>query len=108
MEGYLYDTSKLIDVYKKGQQPQGCTTILNLIEFPKVIELELKVLYPSKTDYNTALKLSLELQSRGKPIPATDLIIASVAMNNNLKLVTKDKHFINIKEVRPELDLHID
>ena len=58
MEKILYDTSKLIDIYKKDKKAQGYTTIFNLIEFPKALELDLNVLYPTKYDYNTALRLS--------------------------------------------------
>lgn len=44
----IYDTSKLIDIYKKDKKAQGYTTIFNLIEFPKALELDLNVLYPTK------------------------------------------------------------
>jgi len=35
----------------------------------------------------------------GKPIPAVDSVIAAVVLNNNLKLVTKDKHFLMVKNI---------
>ena len=35
----LYDSSELIELIKSGQQPEGYTTILNLIEFPKGVTL---------------------------------------------------------------------
>ena len=38
MEENLYDTSKLIDAYKKAEEISGYTTIFNLIEFPKALE----------------------------------------------------------------------
>ncbi|MBO3763415.1 MAG: type II toxin-antitoxin system VapC family toxin [Candidatus Brockarchaeota archaeon] len=108
MEGDLYDTSKLIEMYKKGGAVHGYTTILNLIEFPKAINLNLTIIFPSKFDYNLALKISTELLRRGNPIPATDLIIAAVALNDGLRLVTKDKHFLLVKEVENDFKVLVD
>ena len=99
MEKNLYDTSKLIDAYKKNERIRGYTTIFNLIEFPKALELDLVVLYPSKSDYNLALKISTELLKIGKPIPAVDVLISAIAINNNLRVVTRDKHFLFFKDV---------
>ena len=100
MEENLYDTSRLIEAYKEKETLDGYTTILNLIEFPKALEFNLRILFPSKSDYNLALMVSTELIKAGKPIPAVDSVIAAVALNNKLKLVTKDKHFLLVKEVK--------
>ncbi len=108
MEKILYDTSKLIDIYKKDKKAQGYTTIFNLIEFPKALELDLNVLYPTKYDYNTALRLSTELLKIGKPIPAVDVVISAIAINNDLKVVTKDKHFLFVKEVENEFEVVVE
>jgi len=56
-------------------------------------------MFPSKSDYYLALKISTELLKTGKPIPDVDSVIAAVVLNNKLKLVTKDKHFLLIKNV---------
>ena len=108
MEKNLYDTSKLIDAYKKKEMHRGYTTIFNLIEFPKALELDLKVLYPSKWDYNLALKISTELLKIGKPIPAVDAIISAIALNNGLRVITKDRHFLFVKDVRRDFDVVIE
>ena len=99
MEKSLYDTSKLIDAYKRNEKIQGYSTILNIIEFPKALELDLSVLYPARADYNLALKISTELLKMGKPIPAVDAVISAIAINNNLRVVTKDRHFLFVKDV---------
>ncbi len=99
MEKSLFDTNRLIDAYRGGESLDGYTTILNLIEFPKAIEFNLRVMFPSKSDYHLALKISTELLKAGKLIPAVDSVIAAVVLNNKLKLVTKDKHFLLIKNV---------
>jgi len=72
---------------------------VQVIEFPKAIEFNLRVMFPSKSDYYLALRISTELLKTGKPIPAVDSVIAAVVLNNKLKLVTKDKHFLLIKNV---------
>lgn len=89
MEENLYDTSKLIDAYKNNEYLHGCTTILNLIEFPKAVDFNLKVIFLSKLDYSLALRISTELLKISKPIPAIDAVIAAIAINNGLNFVTK-------------------
>ncbi len=92
---------------KRTRKIHGYTTIFNLVEFPKALELDLKVLYPTKSDYNLALKISTEILKIGKPIPAIDIIISAIALNNGLKVITKDKHFLFVKEVMKEFDVLI-
>ena len=108
MEKILYDTNKLIEAYKSNKDIQGYMTIFNLIEFPKALELDLIVLYPSKSDYNLALKISTELLKIGKPVPAIDVIISAISINRGLKLVTKDKHFLFIKDVIKDFNVQIE
>lgn len=73
MEEILHDTGSLIKAYKQRKQLVGYTTILNVVEFPKLLELTLTVIYPSKFDYNLAIKLEKDLLRIGKPIPAIDV-----------------------------------
>ena len=108
MEEKLYDTSELIECYKNRIPVRGYTTVLNLIEFPKALELDIVVIYPSKLDYELALNLSTELLRIVKPMPATDAVIAAIALNRKLKLVTRDKHFMAIKEIRDDFELLIE
>jgi hypothetical protein len=108
MEEALYDTSKLIDIYMRKEPAYGYTTILNLIEFPKALELNVRVIYPSRSDYNLALKLSTELLRKGKPVPAVDSTIAAIALNRGLRVITKDRHFLTIKEVERDLKVSVE
>lgn len=41
MDEILYDTGSLINAYKQRKQPAGYTTILNVVESPKLLELKL-------------------------------------------------------------------
>ncbi|MGB7000456.1 MAG: type II toxin-antitoxin system VapC family toxin [Halobacteriota archaeon] len=108
MEQILYDTSSLINAYKQRKQLTGYTTILNVVEFQKLLELALTVIYPSKSDYNLAIKLSKDLLKIGKPIPAIDIIIAVVALNRNMKLVATDNHFAAIQKIRSGFEFVIE
>ncbi len=103
----LYDTNKLIDAYKNSKNLEGYTTIMNLVEFPKALEFNLEVIYPSKEDYDLALTISTQLLKNGKPIPAVDTVIAATCINNKLKLTTKDKNFLNIKEISEDFQVEV-
>ena len=83
----------------------GYTTVLNIVEFPRGLELGLTVITPTLEDYLLAIKISQAMVKRGTPIPAVDAIVAAVAINRELMLFTKDRHFEWIKEEFGELNL---
>lgn len=102
----LYDSSELIELRKAGAGAEGYTTVLNLVEFPKAVELtRLKTLYPTREDYDNALIWSAELLKRGTPVPAIDLVISAISVRLGLRLVTRDQHFRHIKSAVKELVL---
>lgn len=37
-----------------------------------------------------------------------DVVISAIAMNNDLKVVTKDKHFLFVKEVENEFEVVVE
>ncbi len=53
----------------------------------------------SMADWKKAGKLSFDLRRKGITIPLTDIVISAVAINNNAKVYTLDKHFNNIPNV---------
>ncbi|AEK74021.1 hypothetical protein GQS_10640 [Thermococcus sp. 4557] len=105
MEKALYDTNVLIDAVKSGKTLNGYTTVLNIVEFPRALELGLTGITPSLEDYLLAIKISQAMVKKGTPVPAVDAIVAAVAMNRELTLITRDKHFEWIKEEFEELNL---
>jgi predicted nucleic acid-binding protein len=109
MEEVVYDTNLLIDLLKSGKHTaKSFTTIFNIIEFPKALDLkELGVIYPTLDDYDESLKISASLLKKGEPLPAIDTLIASICIRRGLKLQTKDKHFISIKSVKHEFRLEL-
>jgi len=105
----VYDTSALINLLKSGKSDaKGFTTILNIIEFPKALELKnLGIIYPNVEDYDEALKISISLLKKGKPIPAVDILIAAVCLRRGLTLLTGNEHFRHIKTIRREFKVEL-
>jgi tRNA(fMet)-specific endonuclease VapC len=105
----LHDTNSLIALKKKQEaleEGKDFTTIFSIIEYPKALELEnLTIIFPDKTIYEDAIKLSVLLLEKGIPIPAMDILIACIALNKNLELITTDKHFDFVKSVNNNLQL---
>ena len=81
------------------------TTILNVIEYPPILELKdrLLIFYPTKEDYELALKIMIKLRKVGKPVNVVDVILASIAINRGLVVVTDDKDFEQIRAVEERL-----
>jgi tRNA(fMet)-specific endonuclease VapC len=107
MEKALYDTSAVIElIARKKQVLTGYISILTAIEYPPAIQYAREILYPRKEDYTQAVKWQIQLRKQGTPLPAIDLLIAAQSLNNQLTLVTLDKHFKTLKEkATPELKL---
>jgi predicted nucleic acid-binding protein len=102
----LYDSSELIELRKSDGRAEGYTSVLNLIEFPKGVEVEgLTTLYPTKEDYDNALIWSAQLLERGTPVPAVDLVISAISLRLGLQIVTRDRHFKVIKSAVHELNV---
>ena len=98
----LFDTNRLIEFRKLNKKElEGYTTIFNIIEFPKLLEYfkNLKIIYPSNQDYESAIILSQALYKIGKPIPPFDILIAAICYNLKLTLITSDKHYSLVKEI---------
>lgn len=95
-------------MHKAGLEAEGYTTILNLLEFPKGVELRrLRILYPTREDYDAALVWSAQLLKKGTPVPALDLIVSAISVRLGLQLVTRDGHFRVIKSNVSELRLQL-
>ena len=104
----LFDTNGLIELSQTNKgEIKGKTTIFSIIEFPKALEIfkNLKILYPNSKDFDTSIFLSTNLYKLGKPIPAIDLLIASICYNNGLQLYTKDKHFEYVRYIWTDFEI---
>ncbi|MCK5371447.1 MAG: type II toxin-antitoxin system VapC family toxin [Cyclobacteriaceae bacterium] len=57
----------------------------------------------SNTSDNTALiygKMKSDLKRKGTPIPENDIWIAALAKEHDLPIVTRDKHFNNLTDIK--------
>ena len=105
----MYDSSVLMYYWRKNvRRLEGYTAILCVIEFPKTLKIRgLRVIYPSSEDYDKALRIAVDLLHAGTPIGSSDIIIAAIALNKDLTLVTMDRDFEYVKSVRPNLKLKL-
>jgi predicted nucleic acid-binding protein len=89
------------------REKTGLTTILNVIEYPRILKEDIQVLWPSREDFILSIELMESLLDVGKPVPAIDIIIASMCINRNLRLISKDSHFVYIKKIDHRLKVEI-
>lgn len=106
----IYDTSAIIELVKKKiTRKVSYVSIITVVEYSPALEYTETVLYPTRRDYLLAVKWQSELRALGIPLPATDLLIAAQAVNNNLVLVTRDKHFNILREtIAGNLELEVE
>lgn len=115
---YLIDTSVWIDFFKGELEDKLKNQILSYIEndevyYNGIILSELLIVTKSKKekkliqdnfdgfhylpmtleDFKQLSKIGNKLLKKGITIPLTDLIIFYHTLNNNLIIITKDKHF---------------
>ncbi len=71
----------------------GISTILNAVEYLKVIEGDHELLFPTRKDFILSVEMAGKLLGKGTPLPAVDIIIAAMCLNRGYVLRTKDAHF---------------
>jgi len=105
----LYDTSAVIKLISKEKVEKipGYITIYTVIEYPPALTAASEILYPTKEDYDTAIRWQIELRKKGNPLPSVDLIIMAIGYNNGYEIITMDKHFKYIKTVIEDVKLTI-
>lgn len=101
------ETRQVLDTNIIMESKSGLTTILNVVEYPKAINHDFDILWPEKEDFIMAVEMMSILYAQGKPIPAMDVILAGMCLNRGLELRTKDRHFLNIKNIRPDFKLSL-
>ena len=84
----------------------GLTTIFNAIEYPPAFE-KCTIIWPKKIDFERALDIGIKLRKAGRTVPAIDLLTASMCINRNLTLITKDSDYKNIKFVEPKFKFRL-
>jgi len=108
---WLFDTNALIKIAKLQKkayfQKGACfTTILNIIEFPPSVEYQdLTVFFPTQDNYQESILLAAKMRSAGTSIKAIDLIVAIMAIENGLTVISDDADFITIQNVDERLKI---
>ena len=97
---WLLDTNALIKFKKEKFKIESSsynlyTTIFNIIEFPPSLNFDfLVILYPKLQTFEKALNYSVYLREKGTPLSIIDILIATIAVENNLKIVLMTKILI--------------
>jgi len=122
-ENFILDTNIIIDIFKNkisknevilksnklfipiivlGELLYGAENSNNsnrhykqVIEFIEITE----ILYIDEFTANFYAEIKTELKKGGNPIPENDIWIAAISKQNNITLLTKDKHFNKIKKL---------
>ncbi|PSO04218.1 hypothetical protein B9Q13_05320 [Candidatus Marsarchaeota G2 archaeon ECH_B_SAG-G16] len=76
-----------------------------MIEYPPALELgsKLVVIYPSSEDFDLSIQIMLQLRKIGKPVGIVDIILAAIAINRDLTVVSNDRDFVTLKQVAHNL-----
>jgi len=100
------EESEILDASLLIEKELGLTTVFGIIEYPPAID-HCEVLFPTDDELLKAIDIASKLREAGKAIGAIDIIVASMCINRNAKLVTKDGDFKHIKSIEPEFRLEI-
>jgi len=98
----IVDTNIAIDKFKKKEDIHENITIITAIEFPPILSYDgfHGTVYTIKPeDQVLAIRLQRLLRQIGKPKSVPDILIASICINRNEELITKDKDFLDIARV---------
>ena len=122
----LVDSNVFIEFWKNPLDNQKKVFLYNEIAICGVIKSELlrgtssekqfrevfnaldcfNYLFFEESDWSELVKLFVDLRKNGISIPFQDGMIAYLAIKNNCKLWTNDKHFKLIQIVKPELQIY--
>lgn len=58
-----------------------------------------RLLWPDETTVDIVANLSIQLNRQGTPIPAHDIWIAALAIQHQMRLCTRDKHFDHLSQI---------
>lgn len=123
MASVLVDTSVWVDYFRKGESPASLLLDLLLNEKKVVlcgiVEMELlqgmrptekeplselltalPCVETERADFQQAGELLRDLRSKGVQIPVTDGIIAALCGRHSLSLLTLDKHFEHVPDIK--------
>ena len=101
---FLYNEIAICGVIK-SELLRGTSSEKQFIEVFNALDC-FNYLFFEESDWSELAKLFVDLRKNGISIPFQDGMIAYLAIKNNCKLWTNDKHFKLIQIVKPELQIY--
>ena len=101
---FLYNEIAICGVIK-SELLRGTSSEKQFIEVFNALDC-FNYLFFGESDWSKLAKLFVDLRKNGISIPFQDGMIAYLAIKNNCKLWTNDKHFKLIQIVKPELQIY--
>lgn len=98
----VIDTNLVIEKVRKNEDIKENVTEVTIAEFPPIMDYKKfygKVLIVERDDILLSIELQRRLRTIGKPKSFSDLLIASICINRNEELITKDMDFLDIAKV---------
>ncbi len=83
--------------YKSSNTEQNVSTI------KEFVSTHCEIFYPRGDTLEVYGRIKQILSKKGKPIPENDIWIAALAVEYDTTLVTRDKHFNNISDIKLEV-----
>jgi tRNA(fMet)-specific endonuclease VapC len=119
------DTNRLTDLFKGDQKLSACLESCDEVWIPLIVLAEIKagfyggaqqqsneillrklfskatfaVLLPGRETAEQYARLFVQLKRAGTPVPDNDLWIAALALQHDLTLITRDRHFQHIPQL---------
>ncbi len=94
-EGYAAVTGVItLELFRGAKTKRELNVISDLLETVHMV-------FESSSTHEDAGKMGYELARKGQTLAVVDLIIAQIALENDLSLLTLDKHFLTISESFP-------
>lgn len=106
----IIDTSVAVDRAKSRRPINEDITAVTLVEFPRIVYYKLfggRVIFPIRHDFILAHRLQLGLLELGKPQALSDLLVASIAINRNEEVITRDQDLEVISNVAKKLGYEV-
>jgi len=98
----VIDTSIVIEKVKRNSEIEENITEVTIAEYPPIMDYEKfhgKVLIIERDDVLLSVELQKRLRLIGRPKSLADLLIASICINRNEELITRDGDFLDIANV---------
>jgi len=96
------DTNIVIERVKRDNEIRENITEVTIAEYPPIMDYKKfhgRVLIIERDDVLLSIELQKRLRVAGKPKSFSDLLIASICINRNEELITRDEDFLDIAKV---------